>query len=68
MLVFIGQKLEVNPLYDEKDIMDGKFLAKYRILENICGDYSRDTISFIAYDHYGMPAFSKFENVMLFLK
>jgi hypothetical protein len=67
LYVIIGEKIEVKELTDEKNIMDAKFLAKYKILERVCGDYRRDTVEFIVYDHYGRPAFEDYKTVMLYL-
>lgn len=47
--------------------MDNGFKAKYAILEEVYGGFPRDTIEFVAYDHYGTPAFSKFKIVLLFV-
>ncbi|RYU77905.1 hypothetical protein [Hymenobacter persicinus] len=47
--------------------MDGKYLAKYKILKLINGKYSKDTIDFIAFDHYGIPGFSAHNVVLLFV-
>jgi hypothetical protein len=37
------------------------------VLQSVYGNYSLDTIEFIAYDHYGGPDFSKYKNVLLFV-
>ncbi len=47
--------------------LDKRYSARYEILDIINGSYGLDTIEFIAYDHYGAPAFSKFENALLFV-
>jgi len=47
--------------------MDQRFKAKYKILNLVHGSYQADTIEFTVYDHYGKPAFSKFEHVLLFV-
>jgi hypothetical protein len=47
--------------------MDAKFIAKYKILQLMYGSFKSDTIEFVAYDHFGIPAFSKHENVLLFI-
>ncbi|GAB2781872.1 hypothetical protein GCM10027275_27030 [Rhabdobacter roseus] len=47
--------------------MDGAFKAKYKIIKNIHGNYPKDTIEFEAYDHYGVPAFSKYKHVLLYV-
>lgn len=67
LFVFIGEKIEVKELRDEEDIMDAKFLARYKILEKICGNYPNSTIEFTVYDHYGRPAFENYKIVMLYV-
>lgn len=67
LFVFVGQKIEVTELPYEEGSMDGKFYAKYKILQRVYGMYQKDTIEFVAYDHYGVPGFSKFKNVLLFV-
>jgi hypothetical protein len=47
--------------------MDSRYIAKYKILQLIQGNYQRDTIEFIAFDHYGKPSFSKYKTVLLFV-
>ncbi len=46
---------------------DSRFIAKYKILQMIHGSYKTDTIEFFVFDHYGEPAFSKYQTVMLFV-
>jgi hypothetical protein len=48
-------------------IFDGRYVAKYKVLKLVYGSYKADTIEFIAFDHYGEPAFSKFKTVLLFV-
>ena len=67
LLVFIGEKISIKGMNDEKDIMDAKFLATYKIREIVCGSYEKENIDFIVYDHYGMPEFEKYETVMLYV-
>ena len=67
LFVFVGQKTSVDNLPHREGSMDGGFKAKYKILQKVFGNFSRDTIEFVAYDHYGIPPFSKFENVLLFV-
>lgn len=67
MLVIIGEKIDVKELPSAEVSMDGKYLSTFKILEIVCGKYAKDTISFIAYDHYGYPGFSRSEHSMLFL-
>jgi hypothetical protein len=47
--------------------LDSKYIANYKILKFVHGFYISDTIEFIAYDHYGVPEFSNFKTVLLFL-
>ena len=48
-------------------IMDGGFRCKYVIIKNVFNNPKVDTIDFIAYDHYGNPAFSEYETVLLYV-
>ena len=69
--VFVGQKLKVDyepePYYCDVITMDSRFNAEYKILEQELGHYGKDTIGFTVFDHYGKPAFSKYETVLLFV-
>lgn len=70
--VFIGEKIKVdyaNQTYYCGNIisMDTKFNAVYKIIQNIYGNLSNDTIHFVAYDHYGFPEFGKHKYAMLFV-
>jgi len=47
--------------------MDSRYIAKYKILQVINGSYKQDTIEFFVFDHYGEPAFSKYQTVLLFV-
>jgi hypothetical protein len=53
--------------YQGSFIMDNCYAAKYKILQLVNGTFIEDTIDFLAYDHFGEPAFSKFETVLLFV-
>jgi len=70
LLVFIGQKISLErqpPHCDNCIIMDESFVANYRILDTVFGTYRGNTIAFEVYDHYGKPAFSNYETVLLFV-
>ncbi len=71
LFVFVGQKISVEELTvaHRKDaiIMDEVYKAKYLVIQKVYGSFSSDTIEFVAYDHYGIPQFSKFENVLLYV-
>ena len=67
LFVFVGEKISVEPLLYQRGSMDNGFKAKYAILKKVYGDFPEDTIEFVAYDHYGLPPFSKFKNVLLYV-
>ncbi|MBX3257836.1 MAG: hypothetical protein KF862_27145 [Chitinophagaceae bacterium] len=67
LFVFVGHKILVENLPYKEGSMDEGFKAKYKILQKVFGNFSQDTIEFVVYDHYGIPAFSKFEDVLLFV-
>jgi hypothetical protein len=71
LLAFIGQKLQLSkqekPKCDNCIIFDSHYVATYKVLEKVHGNFSDDVITFDVYDHYGIPAFSKFDNVLLFI-
>ena len=67
LFVFVGEKVLVEPIPTRQYSMDNGFKAKYVILQKVFGDFLSDTIEFVAYDHYGIPPFSKFTNVLLFV-
>jgi hypothetical protein len=67
LFVFVGEKIEVVELPDREGAFDNAFLAKYKVLDKYYGDYLKDTIEFEVYDHYGEPAFSRHNVVLLFV-
>ena len=67
LIVFVGEKIEVTELPYKKGDFDSKFHAKYKVLQLVYGKYVKETIEFIAYDHFGTPPFSKYKNVLLFV-
>lgn len=48
-------------------VMDNGFKNKYKVIKNVFNDLKRDTIEFVAYDHYGRPGFENYENVILYV-
>ncbi|MDX2045867.1 MAG: hypothetical protein SFU87_03725 [Chitinophagaceae bacterium] len=71
LLVIVAEKINIK---EEKNLIDSvsllnysKFTAHYRILEKVCGDYNKDTITFTAYDHYGFPSFGNYQYALLYL-
>lgn len=78
VIAFVGKKVFVRDdeswppeqnLSSDEDIiyMDGRYQARYQIETLVSGDYEGETIDFHAYDHYGIPRFSKSENVLIFV-
>jgi hypothetical protein len=67
LFAFVGRKISVDNLPYREGSMDVAFIAKYKILQKVFGNFPQDTIEFVAYDHYGVPRFSKFDNVLLFV-
>lgn len=47
--------------------IDNEYRAKYKILQKVHGFYDADTIEFTVFDHYGKPAFSQYQHVLLFV-
>lgn len=71
LYVFVGKKIEVvgfEQRHDSDEILFGRaFKAKYQVIQSLYGSYSKDTIEFEVYDHYGKPAFSQYDYVLLFV-
>lgn len=67
LFVFVGEKLEVFLDSTAKHQFDSKFIARYRVIKKVFGEFEFDTISFTAYDHYGYPYFAQFENALLYV-
>ncbi len=67
LFAFVGKKVSVEPLPSKWLSMDACFKARYAIQQKVYGQFQEDTIEFVVFDHYGIPAFSMFENVLLFV-
>ena len=67
LFVFVGEKIAVEPLRYTRGSMDNGIKAKYAILQKVYGNFIGDTIEFLAYDHYGVPEFSKYKDALLYL-
>lgn len=66
------EKIEIDSITGEKIIrksyvMDRAFKLKYKVIKNLYNDLKTHTIEFLAYDHYGIPNFSEFKNVILYI-
>ena len=80
ILAFVGKKIflryaliDREPTIDENGeeqiiiSLDSRFEARYEILHLVSGDYDGDQIDFVAFDHYGEPAFSDHESILIFV-
>jgi hypothetical protein len=69
--VFVGQKLKVTPepepYYCDVEIMDSKVKAEYKVLQQVVGNFPKDTIIFESFNHNHRITFSNYENVLLFV-
>ena len=69
LLVFVGEKINIFDASNlgERRQMDRAFAAVYKIKQKIYGDFEEDEIVFRVYDHYGVPAFSKYQHALLYV-
>lgn len=73
MLAFVGEKIDVAMLVDDGPedpnviVLDLAYGARYRVIEVVHGEYGKEFIDFIAYDHYGYPKFAKNKFALLYL-
>ena len=66
LIVFVGKRLSVIPQPPELGL-DLKFEAHYQVLQLVFGQYERPQITFTVYDHYGSPAFARYETALMFV-
>jgi hypothetical protein len=67
LFVFVGEKITVEEIKADPDSWDRAFRARYRILKEHFGKLGIESIEFIAFDHYGWPAFSKYQHGLLYV-
>lgn len=65
--VKVYDSISGDTIIRKQHIMDGGYRCKYVIVKNIFNNPKVDTLDFVAYDHYGSPAFSKYETVLLYV-
>ena len=69
--VFVGQKLKVipeqEPYYCNVFTLDSKVNAEYKILQQVQGQFPKDTIVFASFNHNHSITFSNYENVLIFV-
>ena len=69
LIAFVGKRIEVRKIPDPENLdrFDEKFEARYRVLSVIFGSYLKREINFTAFDHYGRPAFARYDTVLLYV-
>ncbi len=69
LFVFVGEKIEIAEFIPPKNEMwfDSAFDAKYKIIENVYGEFDGGIIEFRVFDHYGFPPFGKYKHALLFV-
>jgi hypothetical protein len=71
LYVFIGEKIETtsfHPKFEGVDVIGYiGTRARYKIVQNLFGNFRKDTIEFVTYMHQGAPAFLPFKTVLLFV-
>ena len=67
LFVFIGERLDVKTLPNKENLNEAKFIAKYKILEKVCGDFIGDSIEFKVINWFVDSSFKTNKIVLLFL-
>ena len=69
LLAFVGKLVKIRKIPDPKNIVrfDNEFEARYKVLSVIFGSYRGREIKFTVFDHYGDPAFARYETVLLYV-
>ncbi len=67
LFAFVGEKIEFTEIPTEEPSFDAGYKAKYKIILRVYGNYSRDTIDFVAFSHKGVPEFPNYDHVLLFV-
>jgi hypothetical protein len=66
--VIVGERIEVSDFDDKEDVSGDSWLkGKYKVVQNVYGNYRKDTIEFYASFHCGAGLFLKPEHVLVFL-
>lgn len=67
-LVFVGEKVSLDSVYNGKMPFYSKYLANYRVIGTLLGNYDKKEIEFTAFDHTGEPGFSSYYFSLLKVK
>lgn len=65
---FIGEKIKVKEVKRKGLMFNQWFKVRYKVLESIYGDFQKQKIEFTVADHFGVPAFSNYDHVLLFVR
>lgn len=72
IIAFVGEKISLRAggieLGPDEILMDSVHDAEYRVRQIVRGEYASPVIRFMAFDHYGTPAFSTHDPVLLFVR
>ena len=67
LIVFVGKRLSVIPKPTKELAFDNKFEAHYQVLQLVFGRYDAPKITVTVYDHYGPPAFARYDTALMFV-
>lgn len=71
LYVFIGEKISVDlapdVYYCNIISLDTEYQVKYKVIENIYGNYPKKTIDFTSYTHSSVLNFDKYQYVLLYV-
>jgi hypothetical protein len=67
LIAFVGEKIEFSEIVNKEPSFDAGYNAKYKIIQRVYGNYSRNTIDFAAFSHKGIPEFPNYDHVLLFV-
>jgi hypothetical protein len=72
LLIFIGEKIDIKKLPESTEPCTAthcydKFSARYKVIEKICGNYSKNEITFYVDGYYDIPSFAEYKNCLFYL-
>lgn len=71
LYVFVGEKIKVKRFTPKEMSFEDYFYvnlkSRYKVIQNIFGNYDKDIIEFETYGHYQVSNFSKYKYVLLFV-
>ena len=69
LFVFVAEKNFVSEVKqkDEEVLFDKEYTANYKVIKNIYGQLDSENITFTVFDHYGVPPFSHYKTVLLYV-